>query len=229
VSGKGYTVTHEEGETRRRPKRALVNSRGKDLKQERALRTRAQIIAETARAFAERGYNAVTVQDVAEMAGVTAGAVYFHFANKQQLAMAVSDEFYARWPALAAEVEMLGLAPFDALIEFLRRTGSAFQNDTVVQAGARLQIERIEAHYDLPVPFDGYERLLATFVAAACEDGGIDDSVDPDVLNRVLLYAVFGAQHISWVRSGRADLSQRIEEIIRIDVEPLRQAARGRS
>jgi AcrR family transcriptional regulator len=222
-------VTKEEGETRRRGKRALVNSRGKDLKQERALRTRAQIIAETARAFAERGYNAVTVQDVAEMAGVTAGAVYFHFANKQQLAMAVSDEFYARWPALAAEVDMLALDPFDALIEFLRRTGRAFQNDTVVQAGARLQIERIEARHDLPVPFDGYENLLTAFVAAACEDGGLDDSVDQDVLTRVLLYAVFGAQHISWVRSGRADLSQQIEEIIRVDVEPLRQGARGRS
>jgi AcrR family transcriptional regulator len=222
-------MAQDNGGARTRPARALVNSRGKDLKQERALRTRAQIVTEAARAFAQRGYNAVTVQDVAEMAGVTAGAVYFHFANKQQLAVAVSEEFYARWPALAAEIDKLELAPVDALIALLRRTGKVFQNETLMQAGARLQIERIDARYDLPVPFDVYETLLSRFVARACADGALGDEVDPAVLSRVLLFAVFGAQHISWVRSDRADLDQLIEEIIRVDIEPLRRSeVRGR-
>jgi AcrR family transcriptional regulator len=218
-------VAQDKSGARARPARALVNSRGKDLKQERALRTRAQIVTEAARAFAQRGFNAVTVQDVAEMAGVTAGAVYFHFANKQQLAMAVSEEFYGRWPALAAEIDKQALAPVDALIEWLRRTARVFQNETVIQAGARLQIERIDARYDLPVPFDVYETLLSQFVARACADGGLGGEVDPAVLSKVLLFAVFGAQHISWVRSERADLDQLIEQIIAVDIEPLRRTA----
>jgi AcrR family transcriptional regulator len=213
----------DRAEQRERPARVVVNSRGKGLKQERALRTRAHILAEAARAFALHGYSAVTIQGVADMAGVTAGAVYFHFTNKQHLAYAVTEEFYTRWPALAAEVAQLDLGPADALVEFLRRTAIAFQNDIVVQAGARLQIERLDARFDLPAPFDVYGRLLSDLVDRACDSGEFDPGVGSASLVRVLLSAMFGTQHISWVRSDRADMRERTEEVIQALIAPIRR------
>jgi AcrR family transcriptional regulator len=213
----------DEAEERDRSARVVVNSRGKGLKQERALRTRAHILAEAAKAFALHGFNAVTIQGVADLAGMTAGAVYFHFANKQHLAYAVTEEFYTRWPALAGEVAKLDLSPADALIEFLRRTALAFQNDTVVQAGARLQIERLDAQFDLPAPFDVYGRLLSDFVGRAYDSGEFDTGIGQASLVRVLLSAMFGTQHISWVRSDRADMRERTEEVIQALIDPIRR------
>ena len=56
-----------------------------DLKQERAERTRAQILNSAAEAFASRGFPSVTIVDIAELTGMTKGAVYFHYANKESL------------------------------------------------------------------------------------------------------------------------------------------------
>ena len=43
-----------------------------------------------AQAFAAKGFPAVTILDVAEITGMTKGAVYFHYSNKEALAIAVA-------------------------------------------------------------------------------------------------------------------------------------------
>lgn len=42
--------------------------------------------------FADKGYHATTIRDIAQMAGVTPGAVYFHVPTKQALLVAVYTE-----------------------------------------------------------------------------------------------------------------------------------------
>jgi AcrR family transcriptional regulator len=94
----------------RRPlgfERTVTHRGGAELKQARAVRTRAQVLAAAAEAFADRGFPAVTVLEVAERAGVTKGAVYFHYPNKETPAFAVVEEFYTRWPAVADAVRRL--------------------------------------------------------------------------------------------------------------------------
>lgn len=54
--------------------------------------TRAALIQEATNLFAERGFAATSLDDVARAANVTRGAVYHHFAGKQALFEAVVDE-----------------------------------------------------------------------------------------------------------------------------------------
>src|SRR5579863_934012 len=58
--------------------------------------TRAALVDAAARLFGEDGYDAVSVDAVAEAAGRTSGAVYDHFGSKQGLLMAVLDD-WAQW------------------------------------------------------------------------------------------------------------------------------------
>lgn len=58
------------------------------------MRTRARILGAAAQLFADKGCPGVTILDVAQLSDITKGAVYFHFANKEALAIAVADEFY---------------------------------------------------------------------------------------------------------------------------------------
>jgi len=54
----------------------------------RAVQTREQIIEVAARAFAEHGYEAISLNAIVGESTVTKGAFYFHFASKEELALA---------------------------------------------------------------------------------------------------------------------------------------------
>ena len=61
-------------------------------RQERAIRTRRTILEAAAAVFDERGYTSATIGEILERAGVTKGALYFHFGSKEELALGVFEE-----------------------------------------------------------------------------------------------------------------------------------------
>jgi TetR/AcrR family acrAB operon transcriptional repressor len=54
--------------------------------------TRLDIIAAARRVFAERGVSRTTLADIAKEAGVTRGAIYWHFKNKPDLFFAMMEQ-----------------------------------------------------------------------------------------------------------------------------------------
>jgi AcrR family transcriptional regulator len=66
--------------------------RGEFDRSERRARTRAQLLDAAARVYAEKGIDGATLDEVAETAGFTKGAVYDHFGSKENLLFALLDE-----------------------------------------------------------------------------------------------------------------------------------------
>jgi AcrR family transcriptional regulator len=64
-------------------------------REERKRRTRAALVEAAAEVFARRGFGAARVEEIAERAELTTGALYAHFASKQELFLAVFEEFAA--------------------------------------------------------------------------------------------------------------------------------------
>lgn len=58
------------------------------------LRTRAQIVAAAERHFAERGFEATRLEDVAEEVGIRRAAIFYHFGDKQELYGAVLERVF---------------------------------------------------------------------------------------------------------------------------------------
>jgi AcrR family transcriptional regulator len=54
--------------------------------------------------FAEKGFTPATLDDIASAAGYTKGAIYKHFATKEDLFLAVSDRYWRRYFDNFAEV-----------------------------------------------------------------------------------------------------------------------------
>lgn len=54
--------------------------------------TRTRVLAAAARVFARRGFNGASVEEVAEAAGFSKGAVYSNFESKDELFLALLDE-----------------------------------------------------------------------------------------------------------------------------------------
>ena len=67
--------------------------------------TRSQLVAVGRRLFAERGFAGTSTEEIVAQAGVTRGALYYHFASKEALFRAVvaevEDEIDARVTAVA--------------------------------------------------------------------------------------------------------------------------------
>ena len=79
---------------------------------EEAKATRQDVIRSALQVFSEKGYAAATLKDIADRAGVTRGAVYWHFDNKADLYNTLLAEFSAISSQVVAKaVEAGGTLP----------------------------------------------------------------------------------------------------------------------
>lgn len=67
----------------------------RETRAEKQARTRAELLATAAKAFARRGYNGASVEEIAEEAGYSHGAVYSNFDGKADLFLTVLEEYMA--------------------------------------------------------------------------------------------------------------------------------------
>jgi AcrR family transcriptional regulator len=96
----------------------------RELKQERAARTRVEILEAAITLFARRGFLATTMAELAKAIRMTPGALYWHFPTKEDLLLAAIDELHERY--LKEFVDLLSeqrkLPAREQLIRFMNRT-----------------------------------------------------------------------------------------------------------
>jgi AcrR family transcriptional regulator len=61
--------------------------------EERRRATRRRLLDAAARVFARRGFAAASVEEIAQEAGLSTGAIYWHFEGKDDLFLAMAEEF----------------------------------------------------------------------------------------------------------------------------------------
>jgi AcrR family transcriptional regulator len=152
----------------------------------RKKRAAREAIAVTARRlFAERGFDAVTVAEVAAAADVSEKTVFNHFATKEDLAFAGREEGIARLVADISE------RPVDASILDVFRALTAAVIDDFVARGDEdlLAVAKIVRHSRtlqerLTV---GWESGAAAIAAAVAQtSGAADDDLVPAIVARTL-------------------------------------------
>ncbi|NKY59108.1 TetR/AcrR family transcriptional regulator [Nocardia flavorosea] len=96
-------------------------------KERRLERTRALLLDAAEEVFAEKGFAAATLDDIAHAAGYTKGAIYKHFSVKEELFLAVSDRYWRRYfdnfSEVLSTVTAVGPRELDRVAERWRRLG----------------------------------------------------------------------------------------------------------
>jgi len=167
----------------------------------------AQILTVAEAVFAERGYQATTMEDVAERVGVTKPMIYEYFGSKEGLLAAcianartqLRDATFAAWQRMpeGADVEELFRAGIRAFFDFIDDHASAFAllvHESAIQAHAGAGIESIR-------------RQQTDYLVAALQAQLRLDTASPVMLEGYAEVVVGSCERVAVWRSGRTDVS----------------------
>ncbi|MEN9880555.1 MAG: hypothetical protein RIQ55_1201 [Pseudomonadota bacterium] len=110
---------------------------------EEALATRAQIIDAARRVFHAAGVNRSTLDRVAKAAGVTRGAVYWHFTNKAELFLAVKQTYTSELDRLQ-ELLATREPPLEAIGHYLQALFAALLDNDAARETVEIILLRCE-------------------------------------------------------------------------------------
>jgi len=102
-----------------RPRRRLTRAEAKEG-------TRRQLLAAAAQVFARKGFAGASLEEIAEVGGYTTGALYYHFASKEQIFLELLQTGWSRQTANRVEAvarvfDDPTVDPFDALARLVVR------------------------------------------------------------------------------------------------------------
>jgi AcrR family transcriptional regulator len=177
------------------------------LKQERAEQTRRVLLHAAAEVFDEFGYAGASITRILKRAGVTAGALYFHFGSKEGLAKAVMNSQPEAIGPLLAE------GGLQRLIDLTLVWSWQLQRDPLLRAGVRLTNEQAAMGSLDASPYEDFRGIMTDYLKEARDRGELQPGVDPVVVAEFVVSACTGMQMYSNVVSGREDLPERTQQM----------------
>lgn len=177
-------------------------------KQERAEQTRRALLHAAAEVFDEYGYAGASITRILKRAGVTAGALYFHFGSKEELAKAVMNS------QPETLVPLVAAGGLQRLIDLTLVWSWQLQRDPLLRAGVRLTNEQTSAEGPANAdPYEKFRAIMTGYLREAQEEGELQPGVDPAVVAEFVVAACTGMQMYSNVVSGRRDLPERTQQM----------------
>jgi TetR/AcrR family transcriptional regulator, acrAB operon repressor len=193
---------------------------------EQADATRAHLRDSALEVFAERGYATARLEEIAERAGVTRGALYHHYADKAELYAAVVGELW--WEVVGPILGLLESEdpPFERLERFLVAYIRAIDGNPRFRALLTLSVLKTEALPELAPGLEEKERAITGWLeqlrgafSEARRRGELAEGVQPGHAARAFLCFVNGITTTVTVSPGVVNPSR--------DAGPLARALIG--
>jgi AcrR family transcriptional regulator len=143
--------------------------------------TRQRVIDAACRCFAQYGYGPATNNLIADMAGVTAGSVYYHFGTKRKLFDAVCDDVYGNIIARSSEV-MSGAHTVHGLLRAVLSESMRINHESPELAGfvATAPIDA-RRHEELTEAFAKQATIMADALTGAVRTGQAGGLIPADL------------------------------------------------
>ncbi|GAA4267894.1 ScbR family autoregulator-binding transcription factor [Frondihabitans peucedani] len=181
--------------------------------QERAHATRASIIVGAAAVFNVKGFVSASLDLIADEAGVTRGALYFHFRSKDDLANAVIAEQHRISRQYAEQALSAAGSAFEGMIRMCDGLAHQLVSEVVVSAGIRLTTDGSASILSATDPYEDWMRTFENLTSMARDEGDFLETVDPERVAKFIIPAYTGVQLVSDTLHGRADLFERVRDM----------------
>ena len=192
--------------------------------QQRSEETRARILESSIKLFSNRGFNAASVDDICEEAGVSKGAFYHHFETKHTLFLALLDGWLqtidnaieASRDKTAPEtfMQMTEAFPYifgtagEGLPMFLEFWLQASRDDKIWQASI--------------MPYRRYHKYFTALIKKGVDEGSFVE-VDPEIASRLivstamglLLQSLLDPKGAKWEKVARESTTMLVNSLLR--------------
>jgi AcrR family transcriptional regulator len=183
-------------------------------KGDKRARTRAKLIEIAAQLSEEKGYEGVTMQEVARRAGMSNGAIYGNFKNREDLLSSIGPTY---WPQLRPQVSpganfaeimqalaeaLIAVMPARARVGAGRLRGLAYGlgNEALMAHGSKIAAgryaaavrwwrERFPDEAQLPMPAEDLVRVIS----ALTEGLTFQRMLTPELIPDTVIHAAFAA------------------------------------
>lgn len=198
---------------------------------EEAEETRNQILDAAERVFQENGVSRASLAEIAAAAGVTRGAIYWHFQNK-------TDLFRAMFDRLLLPLQTLGLAGENEgepdplghirhlMIEILRRVELSTQSRRILgilRFKCEYTGELIELQEQMSLLSRDCDRRIAKVLNNAVSRGQLPGDLDCQRAAVCLHALMVGLEH-NWLLTQSFPLAEQAESLIDAALDMLRSA-----
>ncbi len=192
----------------------------------RSEETRERILAAAEESFARYGYDATSVAEICERAGVSKGAFFHHFPTKQAVFAALLE----RWlEGLERQLENLRVGASSVPEALLQMAGMAQQVFEMAQERLFIFLEFLNrAARDPQVwqmvarPYSRYRKFFARMIEAGIAEGSLRP-VDPSAVANALLSLAVGLILQAAMDPGGADWGAVVRQGLQILLEGIRQ------
>lgn len=176
--------------------------------------TKDRILDAALNIFSSKGYYGTPVDEIVEEANTSKGSMYFHFPNKEQLFLALVDQFanvLERNVTNAIEQSPKGMGRVKNAIESVLDTFGKYRRPAkilLVQAvglGSVFEKKRMEVT-------DRFAELIQTYLDEAIEIGDIP-AVDTEVIAHAWMGAIYNVV-IKWVYTGEPTPERIMTELV---------------
>ncbi|MCZ4277451.1 TetR family transcriptional regulator [Rhodococcoides yunnanense] len=175
----------------RRTPRSRHRSEHPRPQQQRAINTRALLVAAAAHEFASTGYAAASINTILDTAQCTKGAMYFHFKSKEEMAHAVLDEIHTTYTDIAQHWTADDSAhPLDAIACLIDEIADA--DDDILRAETRLVLE---PEFRTRRPSATWEAALTELADTAHKTGALRGRTTAQTLTKTLVNGLAGARY----------------------------------
>ena len=173
------------------------------IKNEQTGNTEERILKQAMRIFLEKGYHGTSIDDITKAAGLTKGALYWHFGSKEDLLKRIVKEFERRFlDGLIQAVKDAQGDILDKMEKFFRYNAAfSYYNRELCVSFTTLAAELVGAHHGTEPEFKRvykkYQKFLSNLILQGKKEKIFKKEIDPD-LTALIIIAFHDGILIRW-------------------------------
>ena len=161
--------------------------------QQRSEETRMKIMDSAIKLFSRRGFNAASVDDICEEAGISKGAFYHHFESKQALFLALLDSWLQTIDnAIEASKDKTAPETFMQMTEAFPYIFETAGEGLPMFLEFWLQASRDKKIWEASIaPYRRYHKYFTSLIKKGVKEGSFIE-VDPQLASRMIVSTAMG-------------------------------------
>ena len=172
--------------------------------------TRESVLKAALAVFSRKGYSAATMEDIAREAGVTRGAIYWHYGSKAELFIALELKYSALSGDIVQKAAAEGGGPAFILRRIFVSMLSAIESDAELRSVMELSLFKTEHTYELARAekqnrdiSQAIQAEIAAAIQAGIAAGDLRRGLDPLEAARGYLAMLYGIIFL-WLQDPQA-------------------------